>query len=412
MALVVQKFGGTSVADAERIRQVADQVARTVRRGTQVVVVVSAMGKETDELIHLAGQVSQTRPGREMDMLITAGERKSMALLCMALVDLGCPAASFTGSQAELITDTTHTKARIVEVRAERVRQALAAGQVPVVAGAQGVSTDRDVTFLGRGGSDTTAVALAEALEADACELYTDVSGVFSADPRVVADAVRLRELTFEEMLEMCAAGCPKPEMRSVEYARNHKVRLHVRSSFTWEPGTWIVSADEVEKRRAEGPSMEQAIVSAVVHDTSEAKITVTQVPDKPGIAAQLFRSLADEHVNVDMIVQNVSLGGTTDISFTVPKDDLAVSLAACRAHAAEIGAADVTADGSIATVSLIGAGMKTHPGITATMFETLAQESVNIEMISTSPIRISCVVRADAVERSVQALHAAFGLG
>jgi aspartate kinase len=345
-------------------------------------------------------------------MLITAGERKSMALLCMALVDLGCPAASFTGSQAELITDTTHTKARIVEVRAERVRQALAAGQVPVVAGAQGVSTDRDVTFLGRGGSDTTAVALAEALEADACELYTDVSGVFSADPRVVSDAVRLRELTYEEMLEMCAAGCPKPEMRSVEYARNHKVRLHVRSSFTWEPGTWVVSAEEVEKRRAEGPSMEQAIVSAVVHDTSEAKITVTQVPDRPGIAARLFRSLADEHVNVDMIVQNVSLGGTTDISFTVPKDDLAVSLAACRAHAAEIGAADVTADGAIATVSLIGAGMKTHPGITATMFETLAQESVNIEMISTSPIRISCVVRADAVERSVQVLHAAFGLG
>ena len=412
MALVVQKFGGTSVADAERIRSVADHVARTVRRGNQVVVVVSAMGKETDDLLHLARQVSQSRPGREMDMLITAGERKSMALLCMALVDLGCPASSFTGSQAELITDTTHTRARIVEVRAERVRQALADGRVPVVAGAQGVSTDRDVTFLGRGGSDTTAVALAEALEADACELYTDVSGVFSADPRVVGDAVRLRELTYEEMLEMCAAGCPKPEMRSVEYARNHKVRLHVRSSFTWEPGTWIVSADEVEKRRAEGPSMEQAIVSSVVHDASEAKVTVTQVPDRPGIAAQLFRSLADEHVNVDMIVQNVSLGGTTDISFTVPKDDLAVSLQVCRAHAAEIGAADVSADGAIATVSLIGAGMKTHPGITATMFETLATESINIEMISTSPIRISCVVRSDEVERAVQSLHTAFGLG
>ncbi len=412
MALVVQKFGGTSVADAERIRAVADHVARTVRRGNQVVVVVSAMGKETDDLLHLAGQVSHTRPGREMDMLITAGERKSMALLCMALVDIGCPASSFTGSQAELITDTTHTRARIVEVRAERVRQALADGRVPVVAGAQGVSLDRDITFLGRGGSDTTAVALAEVLEADACELYTDVSGVFSADPRVVSDAVRLRELSFEEMLEMCAAGCPKPEMRSVEYARNHKVRLHVRSSFTWEPGTWIVSADEVEKRRAEGPSMEQAIVSSVVHDTSEAKVTVTQVPDRPGIAARLFRSLADQHVNVDMIVQNVSLGGITDISFTVPKDDLAVSLDVCRAHAAEIGAADVTADGAIATVSLIGAGMKTHPGITATMFETLANESVNIEMISTSPIRISCVVRADSVERAVQALHSAFGLG
>ena len=409
---MVQKFGGTSVADAERIRAVADHVARTVRTGNQVVVVVSAMGKETDELIHLANQVSATPPGREMDMLITAGERKSMALLCMALVDIGYPAASFTGSQAELITDTTHTRAKIIEVRAERVRRALAAGQVPVVAGAQGVSVDNDVTFLGRGGSDTTAVALAEALGADACELYTDVSGVFSADPRVVPDAVRLRELTFEEMLEMCAAGCPKPEMRSVEYARNHKVRLHVRSSFTWEPGTWVLSAPEVDKRRAEGASLEQAIVSAVVHDTSEAKVTVTQVPDRPGIAAALFRSLADEHVNVDMIVQNVSLGGTTDISFTVPKADLAVSLESCRSHAAAIGAADVMADSAIATVSLIGAGMKTHPGITATMFETLANESVNIEMISTSPIRVSCVVRADAVERAVQALHSAFGLG
>ena len=410
--LVVQKFGGTSVADAERIRSVADHVVRTRRQGANVVVVVSAMGKETDELIRLAGQVSSTHPGREMDMLITAGERKATALLCMALMDLGCPAASFTGSQAGLITDTTHTRAKILEVRGDRVREAIAAGQVPVVGGAQGVSTDRDVTFLGRGGSDTTAVALAEALGADACELYTDVSGVFSADPRVVPNARRLRELTFEETLEMCAAGCPKPEMRSVEYARNHGVRLHVRSSFTWEPGTWILSAEEVDKRTAEGTSMmERPIVSSVVHDTSEAKVTVTHVPDRPGIAARLFRSLADEHVNVDMIVQNVSLGGTTDISFTVPKADLAVSLAACRSHAAEIGAADVLADGEIATVSLIGAGMKTHPGITATMFETLAAEAVNIEMISTSPIRISCVVRADDVERAVMALHTAFGL-
>ena len=415
MPLVVQKFGGTSVADAERIRAVADHVARTVRQGNQVVVVVSAMGKETDDLIHLANQVSSTPPGREMDMLITAGERKTTALLCMALVDIGCPAASFTGSQAELITDTSHTRAKIVEVRADRVRDALDAGQVPVVAGAQGVSTDRDVTFLGRGGSDTTAVALAEALGAYSCELYTDVSGVFSADPRVVPSARRLRHLTYDEMLEMCAAGCPKPEMRSVEYARNHGVRLHVRSSFTWEPGTWVLPADEVDQldeKRMEGASMmERAIVSAVVHDTSEAKVTVTKVPDQPGIAAKLFRSLADEHVNVDMIVQNVSLGGNTDISFTVPKADLRVSLEACRAHAADIGAADVIADASIATVSLIGAGMKTHPGITATMFETLAGEGVNIEMISTSPIRISCVVRSDQVEQAVQALHSAFGL-
>ena len=416
MPLVVQKFGGTSVADAERIRTVADHVARTVRKGNQVVVVVSAMGKETDELIRLASEVASTHPGREMDMLITAGERKTTALLCMALVDIGVPAASFTGSQAALITDTTHTKAKILEVRAERVRAALAAGQVAVVAGAQGVSTDRDVTFLGRGGSDTTAVALAEALAADACELYTDVSGVFSADPRVVPDARRLRELTFDEMLEMCAAGCPKPEMRSVEYARNHGVRLHVRSSFTWEPGTWVLSAEEVEEldaKRAEGRAMmERPIVSAVVHDTSEAKVTVTEVPDQPGIAAKLFRSLADEHVNVDMIVQNVSLEGSTDISFTVPKADLAVSMDACRAHAADIGAKDVIADASIATVSLVGAGMKTHPGVTATMFETLAGEEINIEMISTSPIRISCVVRADQVERAVQALHTAFQLG
>ena len=412
MPLVVQKFGGTSVADADRIRAVADHVARTMRRGTQVVVVVSAMGKETDELLHLADQVATNRPGREMDMLITAGERKSMALLCMALVDRGCPASSFTGSQAGLVTDTVHTRAKILEVRGDRVREALAAGRVPVVGGAQGVSTDRDVTFLGRGGSDTTAVALAEALGADACELYTDVSGVFSADPGVVPTARRLRELDYEEMLEMCGAGCPKPEMRSVEYARNHGVRLHVRSSFTWEPGTWVVAAEEVDSRRGEGVSMERAIVSAVVHDTSEAKVTVTEVPDRPGIAAKLFRSLAEKLVNVDMIVQNVSLGGTTDISFTVEKTDLSVALAVCRAHAADIGAADVTADADIATVSLIGAGMKTHPGITATMFETLADESINIEMISTSPIRISCVVRSDAVERAVLALHDAFGLG
>ena len=407
----MQKFGGTSVPDAERIRAVADHVARTRRLGNEVVVVISAMGRETDELLHLANQVSAVRPGRELDMLITAGERKSMALLCMALAELGCPASSFTGSQAGLITDGVHTKAKILEVRGDRIRQSLAAGEVPVIGGAQGVSTERNVTFLGRGGSDTTAVALAHALGADACELYTDVSGVFTSDPRIVPTARRLRQVSFEEMLEMCASGCPKPETRSVEYARRHGVRLHVRSSFTWEPGTWIVAAEEAEKRRAEDSSMEQAIISAVVHDTSEAKVTVTRVPDRPGIAARLFRSLADEHVNVDMIVQNVSLGGTTDISFTVPKTDLVVGLEVCRSHAGEIGAVEVLADSEIAKVSLIGAGMKTHPGIAATMFETLAGEGVNIEMISTSPIRISCVVHSGAVDRAVQALHRVFDL-
>lgn len=396
------KFGGTSVGDAERMRNVADYVARSVKRGNQVVVAVSAMGTETDELLHLAGQVSGTRPGREMDMLITAGERKAMALLCMALHDVGVPSDSFTGSQAGIITDTDHTKAKIVDVRADRIREALAQGRVPVVGGAQGVSTDRDVTFLGRGGTDTTAVALAQALSADACEIYTDVSGVFTADPRVVPEARRLKRISFEEMLEMCAAGCPKPAMRSVEFARNHGVPLHVRSAFSWEPGTWIEEED---------PEMEQAIISAVVSDTSEAKLTVTGVPDRPGIAARLFRALADRSINVDMIEQNVSLAGTTDISFTVPHEDLEGASEVCRSLQADIGARDVLADPEIATVSIIGAGMKTHPGVSATMFEVLAGEGINIEMISTSSIRLTCVVRAELSEKAVVALHRAFKL-
>jgi aspartate kinase len=396
------KFGGTSVGDAERIRTVADYIARTVKRGKQVVVAVSAMGKETDELLHLSTQVSSTRPGREMDMLITAGERKAMALLCMALHDLGVPSDSFTGSQAGIITDTDHTRAKIVDVRADRLRKALAEGKVPVVGGAQGVSTDNDVTFLGRGGTDTTAVALARALGADACEIYTDVSGVFTADPRVVPEARKLKRISFEEMLEMCAAGCPKPAMRSVEFARNHRVPLHVRSAFTWEPGTWIEEED---------PEVEQAIVSAVTSDTSEAKVTVTGVPDHPGIAAKLFRALADRSINVDMIEQNVSLAGTTDISFTVPHEDLATAEETCRSLQDAIGAKEVLSDPDIATVSIVGAGMKTHPGISATMFETLADDGINIEMISTSSIRLTCVVRSDVVERAVMALHKAFDL-
>jgi aspartate kinase len=398
----VQKFGGSSVADAERMRNVADYVARAHRRGDHPVVVVSAMGNETDDLMDIASKVSRTRPGREMDMLVTAGERKAMALLCMALHDLGVPADSFTGSQAGVLTDGDHTKAKIVEVRPDRVRAAMEAGRVPVIGGAQGVSLDREVTFLGRGGSDTTAVALAEALRADACELYTDVPGVFSADPRVVPTAHRLAKVSYEEMLEMNAAGCPKPAMRSVEFAREHGVRLHVRSSFTWEPGTWI------EK---EGSAMEQAIVSAVVSDQSEAKVTVAGVLDRPGIAAKLFRALADELVNVDMIEQNVSLHGTTDISFTVPHEDLALAKQIAGALQGEIGATGTYADPEIASVSIIGAGMRTHPGVSATMFEVLATEGINIEMISTSAIRLTCVVRASDADRAVAALHKAFGL-
>ena len=405
MALVVQKFGGTSVADPERIRAVADHVARTRRRGDDVIVVVSAMGKETDDLIRLAGEVSNTQPGREMDMLLTVGERKAMALLCMALHDLGIDADSFTGSQAGIITDTEHTKAKIVDVRPDRIRDCLAAGKVAVVAGFQGMSTDREITTFGRGGSDNTAVALAYALGGDSFEKYSDVPGIFSADPRVVPNARKLARLTIEEMLEIASTGSGVLMFRAVEFARNHGIRIHVRSSFSWEPGTWVVPEAEIQEDPS--MSMEQPIISAVTHDTSEAKVTVNRVPDQPGIAARLFRSLAERGVNVDMIVQNVSHDGTTDISFTVPKSDLDKALEACAHH----GDA-VTADDAIAKVSIVGAGMKSHPGVSATMFETLAAKSINIEMISTSPIRLTCVVRADQVEEAVQVLHDAFELG
>ena len=367
-----------------------------------MVVVVSAMGKTTDDLIRLAGEVSTSQPPRELDMLLSAGERVSMSLLVMALAGLGVDAVSYTGSQAGIITDTTHQKARIIEVKADRLRESLAQGQVPVVAGFQGVSLERDVTTLGRGGSDTTAVALAVALKADACEIYTDVPGVFNADPRIVPQARRLARLSFEEMLDIAASGGRVLSLRSVEFARNHHVPLHVRSSFTWEPGTWVVEEDL---------SMEQPVVTAVIHDVSEAKVTVTGVPDRPGIAARLFRALADRTVNVDTIVQNTSLHGTTDISFTVPKVDLAASLEVARELAPEIGAGEVLGDDGIAKVSLVGAGMRTHPGVTATMFESLAAVGINIEMISTSPIRVSCVVRVSDVEQAVQALHRAFDL-
>ncbi len=384
------------------MREVADHVARTVRHGNQVVLVVSAMGKETDELLRLAGEVSAIQPGREMDMLITAGERKAMALVCLALHHIGIDSESFTGSQAGFLTDTSHQNARIVEVRPDRVRASLDAGRVPVIGGSQGVSTNNDVTFLGRGGSDTTAVALANALGADACELYTDVTGVFTTDPRVVPTARRMHSISFDELLEMTATGCPKPAMRSVEYARTHGVRLHVRSAFTWQEGTWV---DEEET------DMEQAIVSAVTHDTTEAKMTIAGVPDQPGVAATVFRAMADLDVNVDMIVQNFASDGTTDMTFTVPHGDLARSVDLAERLAAKIGATGVSSDDSIARVSVIGAGMRTNPGVAATMFETLSACGVNIQMISTSAIRVSCMVDGDRVEEAVRALHDAFGL-
>ncbi|MCP4222344.1 MAG: aspartate kinase [Actinomycetia bacterium] len=403
MAVLVQKYGGTSVGDPDRIRAVADHVARVRRRGNDVTVVVSAMGKETDELLRLAEQVSSSQPGREMDMLITAGERKAVALMCMALVDIGVPARSFTGSQAGFLTDTNHRNAKILEITPYRIIETLEAGIVPVVAGAQGVSTDRDVTFLGRGGTDTTAVALSKALGADICELYTDVSGVFSADPRLVPSAQKMPSITFDELLEMTATGCPKPAMRSVEVAHSHGVRLHIRSAFTWERGTYVVEQGEV---------MEQPIVRAVTHDVSESKVTVANVPDEPGVSATLFRALATANVDVDMIVQNVSEDGRTDISFTVPTENLELASSILEGGIVSgLGAKSFSTDDSIGRVSVIGAGMKSNPGVAATMFETLAACGINIEMISTSAIRISCVVSSVEVEEAVVALHTAFGL-
>jgi aspartate kinase len=402
VGLIVQKYGGTSVADADRIRAVAEHVAFTRRRGNEVVAVVSAMGKETDNLIALADAVSRTQPGREMDMLLTIGERKTMALLCMALADLGVDAVSFTGSQVGIITDNVHGKAKILEVKGDRVRESLALGKVCVVAGFQGVSTEKEITTLGRGASDLTAVALAAAFRAASCEIYTDVTGVFSADPRIVPQARKLSHVNFDEMLEMSGAGGRVLALRSVEFARNHGVALHVRSSFTWELGTWITT---------EEPNMEDPIISGVVHDVSEAKVTVSAVPDRPGVSAALFEPLAASSINVDMIVQNTSKDDLTDISFTVPKADMAVAEKIVTDVAAQIGAGGVSHDPDIAKVSLVGAGMKSSPGVAAKMFRVLADEGINIEMISTSTIRISVVVAAGEMEGAVRALHTAFGL-
>lgn len=402
MALIVQKYGGTSVADPDRIKAVADNVAITKRRGNDVIVVVSAMGKATDNLIALADQVATKQSGREMDMLLTTGERQTAALMTMALADRGIDAISYTGSQVGIITDTAHRKAKIVEVKGDRVRASLSEGKVCVIAGFQGVSTAKEITTMGRGASDLTASALAQAMNADSCEIYTDVTGVFSADPRIVPQARKLPKVHFDEMLEMAGAGSKVLAMRSVEFARNHDVPLHVRSAFTWEPGT-IVSNEE--------PSVEDPIISGVVTDMTEAKVTVLGVPDQPGISAAIFEPLAEANVNVDMIVQNTSTQGTTDISFTMPMADLAESEEIVRRVAEEIGATDVTHDDDIAKVSLVGAGMKSSPGIAAKMFRVLAEEGINILMISTSTIRVSVILPAADMERAARSLHTAFGL-
>ena len=406
MALIVQKYGGTSVADPERMRNVARHIAKTRNEGHSLVVVVSAMGKATDNLLQLAHQVSQNPPSREMDMLLTTGERISMSLLCMALHDVGVDAVSFTGSQVGIITDTVHGKAKILEVKGDRVRAAISEGKVAVVAGFQGISTAKEITTLGRGGSDTTAVALAAALQADSCEIYTDVTGVFTADPRVVPQARKIAVLQFDEMLEMAGSGSKVLALRSVEFARNHDVPIHVRSSFTWEEGTWVVGRHHERMK-----NMEEPVISGVVQDASEAKVTVHSVPDRPGVSAALFEALANANINVDMIVQNTSTAGTTDISFTVPKADVAKAEPIVANLAKEIAAGGVNHDNDIAKISLVGAGMKTSPGIAAKMFRVLADNDVNIEMISTSTIRVSVVVRAVNMQKAVQALHTAFNL-
>jgi aspartate kinase len=400
--VLVQKYGGTSLGSAARIRRVAERAVAATRAGAKVCLVASAMGETTDELLELAAEVSPTRHARELDMLLTAGEQISIALLSMAILDLGRDAVSLTGAQAGIHTDTMHGSARIVEVRSSRVLEALGDGKVVIVAGFQGVSPSLDPTTLGRGGSDTTAVALAAALGADACEIYTDVDGVHTADPRLVAVTRKLDRLSYEEMLELAASGAKVVAARAVEYARRNGVALHVRSSFADTPGTWIVEEDE---------SMEQAIISGIAHDASEAKVTIREVPDQPGIAAAIFRPLADAGVNLDMIVQNVSAEGRTDVSFTLPKDDLAKAERVLEEIARSVGGHGVVTDTDVAKISLVGAGMKTHPGVAADMFEALAKAGINIEIISTSSVRISCLVRAADVERAVRVVHERFRL-
>lgn len=409
MGLVVQKYGGSSVADAEGIKRVAKRIVDAKKNGHQVVVVVSAMGDTTDELIDLAEQVSPMPAGREFDMLLTAGERISMALLAMAIKNLGHEAQSFTGSQAGVITDSVHNKARIIDVTPGRIRTALDEGNIAIVAGFQGVSADsKDITTLGRGGSDTTAVALAAALDAEVCEIYTDVDGVFTADPRVVKKARKIDWISSEDMLELAASGSKVLLHRCVEYARRYNIPIHVRSSFSGLPGTWVSN----ENPQGDEP-VEHAIISGVAHDVSEAKITVVGVPDKPGEAAAIFRAIADAEINIDMIVQNVSAASTglTDISFTLPKAEGHKAIEALEKAKGTIGFDSLRYDDQIGKISLVGAGMKTNPGVTASFFQALSDAGVNIELISTSEIRISVVTRQDDVNEAVRAVHTAFGL-
>ncbi len=421
MGLVVQKYGGSSVADAEGIKRVARRIVQTKHEGNDVVVIVSAMGDTTDDLLDLAHEVTATPPPRELDMLLTAGERMSAALLAMATMSLGVQARSFTGSQAGVITTAQHGDARIIDITPSRISSALADGDIAIIAGFQGVSQDtKDITTLGRGASDTTAVALAAALGADVCEIYTDVDGVFTADPRIVPTARRIERISSEEMLEMAASGAKVLHLRCVEYARRFGVKVHVRSSFSQREGTWVVdqpsgtpSSNGAVRWTAEGEGMEQAIISGVAHDRSEAKVTVVGVPDRPGMAAAIFEAVAGADVNLDMIVQNVSAAATglTDVSFTLPKTDGQTAMNALRTVQSVVGFAELRYDDQIGKVSLIGAAMRSHPGVSAKFFAALATAGVNIEMISTSEIRISVVTRAADVDTAVRAVHSAFGL-
>jgi aspartate kinase len=403
VSVIVQKYGGTSVADAARIQAVAERILGARKQGHQVVVVVSAMGGTTDDLAAMAHVLTRMPNPRELDLLLTAGERIAMSLLAIAINAAGYPAASYTGSQAGIITDTAHGRAKIIDVRPGRILEALSKGNIVIVAGFQGVSTAYDVTTLGRGGSDTTAVALAAALRAESCEIYTDVPGVFTADPRIVPEARRLHAVSYEEMLELAASGAKVLQLRSVEYARTHGVKVQVRSSFTDESGTWIIEEDV---------RMEQAIISGVAADDSEAKITMQDVPDRPGVAAAIFRAVAEEGAGVDMIVQNVGRDGRADVSFLVPKVDLPRITVLIDRVVKDLGGLGYTTDDGIARVSLVGAGIKSNPEVVADMFDALAAEGINIEMISTSSIRISCVIRAGDKDRAVRCIHAKFGLG
>ncbi len=402
-SLIVQKYGGTSVANTDRIKKVAERVVRTKKSGKDVVVVVSALGNTTDELIGLAYKITNNPSERELDMLISTGEQVSVALLAMAIHKLGCKAISFTGAQVGIITDSAHTKAKIIDINSKKIEEELKKGKIVIVAGFQGVNPDHEITTLGRGGSNLTAVALAKSLSAQMCEMYTDVEGVYTADPRIVPDARKLSSISYDEMLEMASSGAQVLQARSVEFAKKFNVPIHVRSSFSNKKGTII--SEEVK-------AMEDIVVSGVTLNKNEAKVTIFDVPDKPGIAARIFNRISDENINVDMIVQNISRKGYTDLSFTVPKEDLAKTMRLARQVARDIDAGGVLQDKDIAKVSVVGLGMRSHSGIAARMFQALASKNVNIGMISTSEIKISCVIEKKRAEQAVRAIHEEFGLG